>query len=747
MPGQFQAQSQITPQTLMEIFNIGEEEAAKILQVLPQLCQTANPQIQREMEIQAIQRGMDIQNFQSFLNIINGPLVTDQERAFVYQLSVKDLYEIAQGTSLLGMAGNVTKDSLSRIAWSDAIKKNIKASEVAEWIVTVLIPRVLTPMMAGQEEIARRLMQMAQYQQAMAAAQQQQAPQQQAQAQQQNQNQNQNQIRYPWKNSNGDMVWYKMFKDSTGTKTIMSDSLEMEMVQDSVKIDEDGILTGDAVMTAAMVQTYMKDGKEQKVLKDPEELRKACDIWRVGMPCTDQHPEEGLVMNQDEVVGYTTPPIWDASSGNVTCQVTIHDGKTVEKIKEGKTDVSIGFFCDLHETPGTFGDSNYDAVQRNIVFNHLAVGLDKGRGRCPDGTCGIQAGSKDNEIDWNKYNHLPCVGETHYDWLMQDYPPKTEEERAMSHFNITPEDWAKLSAEEKAAKIKALPERGSGMDAKLSAEQRAALKESDFCGPGRSFPVPDCAHYTAALRMLPRYQGPGNKDEIHACIIRKGKSLGCKGAEDAQTLKHNIEVQNAKVKEGEYRLMPGYPDTHDHFATLDAEGNGISSENNGHMHEIKGMNVLLEQGHSHDLVPHSSEEETPMSDEEKKKNEDKQEEKSEKDSGKKPANEPKNKAKSEDKAEPPAEKPAEKDMASKYVEQMIKAEHTKLVDAIMDRNPPKEREHYEGKTLDELKELKEFLDSVAPGDNSIPAGKRTASDSTKAIDDAYASVEEKLHTN
>ena len=40
--------------------------------------------------------------------------------------------------------------------------------------------------------------------------------------------------------------------------------------------------------------------------------------------------------------------------------------------------------------------------------------------------------------------------------------------------------------------------------AKLTTKQRKKLKTSTFCGPGRSFPVNDCAHYTAALRLLNR---------------------------------------------------------------------------------------------------------------------------------------------------------------------------------------------------------------------------------------------------
>jgi len=66
-------------------------------------------------------------------------------------------------------------------------------------------------------------------------------------------------------------------------------------------------------------------------------------------------------------------------------------------------------------------------------------------------------------------------------------------------------------------------------DAKLSAEQRKNLKPSTFCGPNKSFPVPDCPHVTAARRLISRYQGPGKKDAILACVNRKAKALGCDG--------------------------------------------------------------------------------------------------------------------------------------------------------------------------------------------------------------------------
>jgi len=64
-------------------------------------------------------------------------------------------------------------------------------------------------------------------------------------------------------------------------------------------------------------------------------------------------------------------------------------------------------------------------------------------------------------------------------------------------------------------------------DAKLSTKKRKKLPDSVFCGPDRSFPVNDCAHCTAARRLIGRYKGPGSKDKIEACIERKCKALGC----------------------------------------------------------------------------------------------------------------------------------------------------------------------------------------------------------------------------
>jgi len=65
-------------------------------------------------------------------------------------------------------------------------------------------------------------------------------------------------------------------------------------------------------------------------------------------------------------------------------------------------------------------------------------------------------------------------------------------------------------------------------DATLSTKQRKSLRSSQFCGPNRSFPVPDCAHVVAARRLIGRYKGSADtKARILACVNRKAAAMGC----------------------------------------------------------------------------------------------------------------------------------------------------------------------------------------------------------------------------
>ena len=185
---------------------------------------------------------------------------------------------------------------------------------------------------------------------------------------------------------------------STGGSEIADgyfDSLDIEFVQDSLDV-KDGILKAHAICAAVMIQDY----NGLKVLKCPDELKLAVDFAK-SIPITDGHPPGGLVRNQKEYKGWANDLTWNDEKKRIECDIVITDGTLIKKIQDGMTDVSIGFFCDLDRTSGKITLDNkevkYDAIQRNIVLNHLATGVAKGR--CPEGTCGIGQDSITTDTD------------------------------------------------------------------------------------------------------------------------------------------------------------------------------------------------------------------------------------------------------------------------------------------------------------------------------------------------------------
>ena len=95
-------------------------------------------------------------------------------------------------------------------------------------------------------------------------------------------------------------------------------------------------------------------------------------------------------------------------------------------------------------------------------------------------------------------------------------------------------------------------------DAQLTAEKRNELPDSAFCGPERSFPIPDCAHVTAAKRLIGRYKGSdATKAKIMACVNKKAASLSCDKSEDYMQLRKDFE-----------ELQSQYADLEDKFKTV-----------------------------------------------------------------------------------------------------------------------------------------------------------------------------------
>ena len=134
-------------------------------------------------------------------------------------------------------------------------------------------------------------------------------------------------------------------------------------------------------IAGAMVQKYVKsDGSEEMEAKLPVEILSDATVSSANSkPVTDGH--HGLVTkdnSHDLLKGFT------ASNGHVEGNmlyndITITDPNLISQIKSGdKRELSIGFETQMDPTSGTYNGTKYDAVQRNIRINHVAV-VPKGR--------------------------------------------------------------------------------------------------------------------------------------------------------------------------------------------------------------------------------------------------------------------------------------------------------------------------------------------------------------------------------
>jgi len=70
---------------------------------------------------------------------------------------------------------------------------------------------------------------------------------------------------------------------------------------------------------------------------------------------------------------------------------------------------------------------------------------------------------------------------------------------------------------------------------KLTTKDRKKLKKSTFCGPNKSFPVPDCEHVAVAKAYLGKSKfSAATKKKIAACINSKAKKLKCNTTKKAK---------------------------------------------------------------------------------------------------------------------------------------------------------------------------------------------------------------------
>lgn len=146
-----------------------------------------------------------------------------------------------------------------------------------------------------------------------------------------------------------------------------------------------GFLQTTGRLTRTGIFTYrLPDGSARKELRLDEEVFNPVSMESFNhIPITNDHPFPRRLITSKNAVehqkGYTLGDTHQDGSHLVASLIVTDEG-TIKDIENGKQELSNGYTCNLDFSSGSFKGQKYDAIQRNIVGNHVAI-ISKGTAR------------------------------------------------------------------------------------------------------------------------------------------------------------------------------------------------------------------------------------------------------------------------------------------------------------------------------------------------------------------------------
>jgi uncharacterized protein len=144
------------------------------------------------------------------------------------------------------------------------------------------------------------------------------------------------------------------------------------------KKSSQGGLVSECRPTRVGILTYRNDdGSVRKEFRPPEEVFHPESLASLaGAPVTYLHPDR--MIGPDNYREHSRGHIGDdvrADGDFVGAKAYVQDGAAVQDILDDKiSEMSAGYDADVYDEPGTYRGEKYDAIQRNIRYNHVALG-------------------------------------------------------------------------------------------------------------------------------------------------------------------------------------------------------------------------------------------------------------------------------------------------------------------------------------------------------------------------------------
>ncbi len=139
-----------------------------------------------------------------------------------------------------------------------------------------------------------------------------------------------------------------------------------------------GFLKIPAYLTRIGVLEYRRaDGTVVRELRPPDEVFRPDSLATLSAaPVTDLHPTR--MVGPDNVrelaIGHVSDQV-KRDGARVAAHVTIQDAKAIAAVEAGqRRELSCGYQCRIDETPGVYEGQAYDQIQRDVQYNHVAIG-------------------------------------------------------------------------------------------------------------------------------------------------------------------------------------------------------------------------------------------------------------------------------------------------------------------------------------------------------------------------------------
>lgn len=166
------------------------------------------------------------------------------------------------------------------------------------------------------------------------------------------------------------------------------------------RVTSDGYLVAEAFAVRTGIQNYagsevgLADRDVVRVYRPESEVRAADSLRTFShAPITIGHPDKVDATNwRDLAVGeVSTEAEWDGNK--IKLPLIVKDAGAIEAIQGGTRELSAGYTCQLEFADGVTPEGEkYDAIQRNIRINHLAI--------VPRGRAGSEFRIGDGAVKW-----------------------------------------------------------------------------------------------------------------------------------------------------------------------------------------------------------------------------------------------------------------------------------------------------------------------------------------------------------